>query len=715
MTGLSRRDFVQAGTAAAGGLLLAFYLPGCRRPPGAAAATPFEPNAWLRIAPDETVTVIVAHSEMGQGVLTSLPMLVAEELDADWAAIRVEQAPATAAYAGGSGMQMTGGSSSVRTSWEPLRRAGATARRMLIVAAAQEWEVEPDSLLTQPGMVVHPAKRLRATYGSLVGRAASVPVPQEVPLKDPKDFRIIGRAEPRVDGLDKVTGRAIFGLDVRRPGLLTACIARCPVFGGRSRSYDATAARAVPGVRQVVQVSSGIAVIARGYWAARKGVEALQVTWDEGPLATLDSEAVTARFQALARRGGTIAHRAGNPRLALRRAAKRLSADYELPYLAHATMEPMNCTADVRADGADLWVPTQFQQGPGSGTLGVAAKLTGLPASSITVHTTLLGGGFGRRAETDFVTEAVECSKAVQAPVMVVWSREDDMRHDFYRPASYHQLAAGLDRKGAPVAWTHRIVSPSIMARWGGVFGGAPRGADPTSVEGAANLPYAIPALQVDYVQADVGVPVGFWRSVGNSQNAFVVESFVDELAHAAGADPVEWRRGLLAAHPRHLGVLELAAEKAGWGTPAPQERARGVAVVESFGSYVAQIAEVSVGGAGVQVHRVVCAVDCGQYVNPDTIRAQMEGAIVFGLTAALYGEITLQGGRVVQGNFDGYPLLRLDHMPVVEVHIVQSSEAPGGVGEPGTPPIAPAVANAVFAATGRRIRRLPLQKELAG
>jgi len=712
---VSRRDFLKAGAVAGAGLTLAVYLPGCSRDgavAAAAVATPtFLPNAWLRIGPDGWVTVVVDRSEMGQGVDTALPMLVAEELDADWKRVRVEHAPPGKEYANPMfGIQGTGGSTSVRAAFKPLREAGAKARAMLVAAAAAEWGVDAGGLRTEKGQVIGAGGK-KLSYGALADKAATLPVPETVALKDPKDWKLIGTSVGRLDLEAKVTGRAGFGIDATAPGMLTALVARPPVFGGKVKSFDATAAKAVPGVKDVVQISSGVAVVAAGYWEAKKGRDALKVVWDDGELATTSSESIRARFVSLAGRPGVTARNDGNAAGALANGAKKIEAIYEVPYLAHACMEPMNCAAHVRTDGVTIWAPTQWQYGGGLGTQGIAAKLTGIPEDKIEVHTTYLGGGFGRRFELDFVIDAVETSKATGTPVKVIYTREDDIQHDFYRPATYNKLAAALDEAGAPVAWTHKIVGPSIFARFEALFGPLPKGIDGSSVEAAVEMPYLVPNVKVDWVRADVGIPVGFWRSVGNSQNAFIVESFVDELAHAAGKDPFEFRRGLLEKHPRHKAVLELAAEKSGWGQPLPAGRARGIALQESFASYVAEVAEVSVSPEGkVKVHRVVCAVDCGTVVNPDIVVAQMESAIVFGISAALSGEITIKDGRVVQANFNDYPVLRMNEMPVVEVHLVKSTEPPGGVGEPGTPPAAPAVCNAVFAATGKRIRKLPIK-----
>ncbi len=707
-TNVSRREFLETAAVAGAGLVIGFHLP-ARGPRGIAYPypSPFAPNAWLRINPDESVLVIVDRSEMGQGVATSLPMLVAEELEADWSKVRIEFAPADKAYTNPMfGMQGTGGSTSVRAAYTPLRKAGAAAREMLVTAAAATWNVDKSECRAERGAVVHAPSKRRLSYGKLAAKAATVPLPQDIPLKDPKDWKILGTPVRRLDTPAKTDGSARFGIDVKTPGLLVAVVARSPVFGGKAKSFDAAKARAVPGVRHVVQISTGIAVVADGYWPAKKGHDSLEVTWDEGPNAGVSSATISQLFAQRAEQSGAMARHDGDAQGALPGAATKLDAAYELPFLAHATMEPMNCTAHVRSDGVEIWAPTQFQ----TGAHGLGAGVGGVPPDKVKVHTTYLGGGFGRRFELDFIQEALETSKATGAPVKLIWSREDDIRNAQYRPACYHRLQAGLDSSGQPVAWTHRLVAPSIMAR---VFPDSVKnGLDEEAVEGGVAMPYAIPNVHVDYVLTDTGIPVGFWRSVNNSFNAFAVESFIDELAHAAKKDPYEYRRDLLGKAPRHLGVLNLAAGTAGWGTPLPAGRARGIAVHKSFGSYVAQVAEVSVDADGTpHVHRVVCAVDCGPVVNPDTVEAQMQGAIVYGLTAALWGEITIDKGRVQQSNFHDYRMLHLAEMPKVEVHVVPSSDAQGGVGEPGTPPIAPAVCNAIFAATGKRIRKLPIGK----
>ena len=708
---LSRRTFLKAGAVAGGGLVIGLYLPGLARMAEVATPSdaPFAPNVWLIIGTDGIVTITVARSEMGQGAYTAMPMLVAEGLDADWTKVRMESALADKKYGNPArgGDQSTNGSRSVRNSWTPLREAGAAARAMLVTAAAQTWGVEENGCHTEKGEVIHQSSGRRSGYGALAEKAATLPVPQQVSLKEPKDFRLLGKPIARLDIPEKVNGSAQFGIDVKLPGMLIARVTRCPVFGGKVARFDGAKAKAVPGVRHVLQIDSGIAVVADTFWAATLGQRELEITWDEGPNAGLNSRDISRRFAELAQRAGATARKEGDVEKALPDAARKLEAVYEMPYLAHATMEPMNCTVDVRKDGCDVWVPTQSQ----SSTHQTASRITGLPLDVIKVHTTFLGGGFGRRGEQDFVADAVELSKAVGAPVKVIWTREDDMQHDFYRPATYHRFGAALDATGMPLAWTHRIVGPSIFARVRAAL--VSNGLDRLSVSGAADLPYSIPNLHVDYVMHNPGIPVGFWRSVGNSVNGFVTECFLDEVAAAGGKDPYEFRRQLLNKAPRHKGVLELAATKAGWGKPLPDGRFRGISVHFSYGSYVAQVAEVSVSKDGnVRVHRVVCAVDCGSVVNSDTVNAQMEGGIVYGLTAALKGEITIQNGRVEQSNFDTYQMLRMDEMPEIEVYIVPSTEAPGGCGEPSTPPIASAVANAIFAATGKRIRRLPIRAE---
>jgi isoquinoline 1-oxidoreductase subunit beta len=710
LTKLDRRDFLKKSAAGTGSLVIGLYLPG--KFEALAATPPAEPavlNAWVRLAPDNTVTLIIDKSEMGTGVTTSLPMLLAEELDFDWKKVKLEFAPAAPQYFNPIfGLQGTGGSTSVRASWGPLTKAGAAAREMLVAAAAKKWSVEPSACQVDNGTVVHTASGKRLTYGALAADAAKLPVPVNPILKDPKNYKYIGKPIKRLDTPPKINGKAEFGIDVRLPKMQHAVVARCPVFGGKAKSFDASKAKAVRGVKQVLQISSGVALLADNTWSAMEGRRALQIEWDEGPNAAVSSESIRKLYLENAEKSGAIARKDGDVEAALASAAKKVEAVYEVPFLAHATMEPMNCAADVRADGCDIYAPTQFQ----TFSQNTGAKITGLKPEQVRIHTTYLGGGFGRRAEQDFITEAVELSKGAGAPVQVTWTREDDMQHDFYRPAALTKLTAGLDADGWPVAWKCRVVSPSFIERY---FPGAVKnGLDTSAVEGVVESEYAISNFFCDYVLTETGVPVGPWRSVGNSQNGFITECFMDELARAAGKDPFEFRRKLLEKAPRHRGVLELATEKAGWGKPLPAGQSRGIAVVESFGSFVAEVAEVSFNknSGEVKVHRVVCVVDCGRHVNPDIVAAQMESGIVYGLTAALKGQITIDKGRVEQGNFNDYEMLRLNEMPKVEVHIVPSNEAPGGCGEPGTPPIAPAVCNAIFAATGKPIRRLPIRKE---
>ncbi len=704
---VSRRNFLKVSAAAGGGLVLGFSFARAETalgPPSTNGGGAVELNAWLTIGNDDSVTVRVASSEMGQGVTTAIPMLVAEELDVDWNRVRVEFAPADEVYTNPFlGSQATGGSTAVRGFWNIVREAGAAAREMLMESAAQSWGVDAGDCRTENGFVVHDASGKRLRYGELAAKAATLPVPQLVFLREPADFTVIGLSKPRLDTPAKVDGSAVFGIDVVRPGLLTAAVLRCPVFGGVLKRYDADKAKSVKGVRDVVRISSGVAVVAEDFWAAKLGRDELEVEWDEGPYAQLSDAAILQQYrEALPR--GVVVRSDGDPEKMPEGAGEVVKAVYEVPFLAHACMEPMNATADVRVDGCDVWAPTQAQ----TGTQRTAIRLTGLPADKVRVHTTFLGGGFGRRSEVDFVEDAIETSMAVNRPVKVIWTREDDIQHDFYRPSTYNQLTALLGGDGMPAVWVHGIAGPSILARrFPDRVKNAP---DFTNIEGAANIPYEIPNVRVTYAMVNPGIPVGFWRSVGSSQNAFITECFVDELAAAVGKDPFEYRRAMLTKHPRHKGVLELAAEKANWGAPLSGGRYRGIAVAESFGSFVAQVAEVSlVGDNAVRVHRVVCAVDCGIVVNPAIVEAQMESGIVYGLTAALKGEITIAQGRVKQKNFDDYPLLTMAEMPEVEVHIMQSVEPPGGVGEPGTPPIAPAVANAVFAATGKPVRRLPI------
>ena len=715
-----RRAFLKAGAAAGAGLTLSFHLPrGIAQLAQATVPAALAPNAFVRIAADGIVTVVVKHLEMGQGTYTGLPTLVAEELDADWAQMRVAGAPADAKLYNNllwGPAQGTGGSTALANSFEQLRKAGATARAMLVAAAAEQWRVPAQSITVRNGTVMHAASGRRSGFGDLALRAAAMPVPADVKLKDPSEFRYIGKHFARTDSKAKTNGSAIFTCDVRLPGLLTAVVAHAPLFGAKPRTFDAARARAVKGVVDVVQIPSGVAVVAGDFWSAKQGRDALKVEWDESGAHKLGSAELMAQYRQLADKPGTVARRDGDYERALAGAAQTLTASFEFPYLAHAAMEPMDCVVRLAPGSCEVWNGEQFQT---VDQASVASAL-GLKPEQVTINMLYAGGSFGRRANprSDFLVEAANIAKAIngRAPVKLVWTREDDMRGGYYRPLYYHALRAGLDRAGKIVGWQHRIVGQSIVAGTPFESQMVKNGVDHTSVEGASNLPYDIPAMLVDLHTTSPGVPVLWWRSVGSTHTAFSTETFIDELARAAKRDPVEFRRAMLAKHPRHAGVLNLAAAKSGWGTPLAQRksegrRGRGVAVHESFNSFVAQVAEVTVRPDGTfKVDRVVCAVDCGIAVNPDVIRAQMEGGIGYGLSAALHGAITLKDGRVEQSNFHDYVPLRMNEMPRVEVHIVSSREKPTGVGEPGVPPIAPAVANAIFDATGKRLRNLPLR-----
>ncbi len=714
MDSLSRRDFLKAGAALGAGLTLAFYLPPARAR-RLAVATPageaFAPNAFIRIAPDGTVTVLVKHLEMGQGVYTGLPALVAEELEVAWEKIRVEAAPADHTLYNNllwGPVQGTGGSTAMANSFDQLRRAGATARTMLVEAAAEVWKVRPGELRAENGRVIDPKGGRSLAYGELSALAATREPPMEVALKSPKDFKVIGKTFKRTDTRAKSDGSAQFALDMHLPGMLTAVVARPPAFGGKARRFDAKAAEAVPGVKAVFEIESGIAVVATDTWSALKGREALAVDWAPGPGADLSSEAILKSYRALAGKPGTVAARKGDAQAGLRKASRRLKAEFEVPYLAHAPLEPLNCIVQVRPDGCEIWAGDQSQTMDQRN----AAAVLGIKPEQVEIHTTFAGGSFGRRAngQSDYIVEGVRIARRFSVPVKLMWTQEDSVRGGYYRPCYLHRLEAGLDARGRPIAWRHRIVGQSIVAGTPFEAGMVRAGVDATSVEAAANLPYAIPSLLVDLHSPKLPVPVLWWRSVGSTHTAFVTEVFLDELAHATKADPYEFRRRLLSGHPRHLAVLDLAAKQAGWGRKLPRGWGRGIAVHESFNSYVAEVAEVRVNPDGsYKVERVVCAVDCGLAVTPDVVRAQMEGGIGFGLSAALFGAITLRDGGPEQSNFHDYRCLRISEMPRIEVHIVPSEAAPTGVGEPGVPPIAPAVANALFAATGRRIRRLPI------
>lgn len=690
ITKLNRRSFLKVSGTAGTGLLLSFSLPVLLRSKDLLPSfvEPFEPNAFLRIDPSGAITVTVAKSEMGQGVLTSLPMIVAEELEADWTTIRCEQA---LAHPNKYGSQGTGGSNSVRGSYERLRKAGAAAREMLIAAAAQQWNVPGSECYAEKSTIFHRSTGRTLRYGELAAKAAILPVPENPPLKDPKNFRIIGQRMKKLDTPSKVNGSAKYGIDVRIPGMVYATVSRSPVFGGTVAGFDATAAKKVAGVREVVAINGGIAVIASNTWAAIQGRAALSVRWDPGKNAEVSSQGIWKMFEERAKTPGTMEKSEGDAASAMQRSVTKIDGRYYAPLVAHATMEPMNCVVHLRAGECIVWAPTQSPQG----AQREAARVAGLSAEQVTVNVMQIGGGFGRRLSSDFVAEAVHVAKHVDGPVMVVWTRDDDMMHDLYRPCTYTELAAGLDGNGSLIAWNQRVVGPNSRGL----------------VVGSAIPEYAIPNVYVDYHLLETGVPIGAWRAVGPSQNIWIVESFIDECAAAAKQDPLEFRLRMLLEKPRMQTALKLAAEKAGWGKSLPKGRAQGIACCEDFGTVVAQVAEVSLNSDGQPVvHRIVAALDCGQVINPDTIEAQVEGAVVYGLTAALCGEITVNRGRVEQENFDTYPIMRIDEMPMVEVHLIRSSAPMGGIGESGLPPAAPAVCNALFALTGVRIRKLPIR-----
>jgi isoquinoline 1-oxidoreductase beta subunit len=729
---VNRRDFLKKSAAGGTALVIGFYLPATAHAQEAQPQEKKPPNplnAWVRITPDNHVTLILGKSEMGQGIMTALPMILAEELYLDWKNVKIEQAPTDPnIYDHG-----TGGSGSVAGSWLPLRRAGAAAREMLVSAAAARWNVNPNTCVAKNGGVLHGARKNFLTYGELVEDAAKLPVPdfKTVPLKNSDEFTVVGHDTRRFEARDKATGVAKFGIDSRMPGMQFAVIARCPVFGGKLKSFDAAKAKAVSGVRDVIAIdpvgpgaftAGGVVVLADNSWAAMQGRNALQITWDEGSAASESTDSLRKQFLDNAAKPGKIVRNDGDADVALSAAAKKVEATYEFPFACHATMEPMNCTVHIRPDGAEAWIPTQAPQWAQE----IIAKIGGLPPEKVIVHTTLMGGGFGRRYQADFVMEAAQVAKATGKPVMVLWTREDDMQHGFYRPASYHRFSGALDEKGNLAVWKHFQTSTSIEAMWN------PKGeevAEKSEFATAAFIPYQTPNYRIEYTLAKSSVPRAWWRSVEHSTSGFVVESFVDELANAAGADPLEFRLRLIGedrkipdfTNPKEgkpldtarlKGVLRLAAEKAGWGKPLSKDVFRGIAGYFSFESYTAAVVEASVKDGAVKVRRVVYAVDCGRPINPEGVRAQVESAAIYGLSATLHDAITIKGGRVEQSNFNDYEMPRMSETPKTEVHVVMSKEEPTGIGEPGLPVIAPALCNAIYSGTKKRIRRLPIRSE---
>jgi isoquinoline 1-oxidoreductase beta subunit len=703
---IDRRSFLQGSAFAASGLLVGFTIPVRAR--AAADAGRVAVDAFVHVGRDDRVTLLMYKAEMGQGVYTSLSQLIAEELDCDWAQIDVAAAPVAPAYNHpGMPVQFTGGSTSIAGSWEPLRQAGARARTLLVAAAAQQFGVPASECRASQGRVLHEASGRALRYGEVADLAATLSAPEDVALKPPSEFRLIGRTVPRIDTPPKTDGTAQFSIDVRRPGQVFAVVSHPPGFRARLDSADIDAIRRRPGVVDAFRVSNGVAIVATDSWSALAARDAVAPAWQFPADEAVDTESLRKTFSQLAATPGALAHEHGDALATLEDAENVVDAEYELPYLAHAPMEPLNCVVEFAGDRCDIWAGSQYQ----TEDRRLAAQAAGLPEDQVHLHTTYLGGAFGRRANpaADYIVEAVEVAKQVRRPVQLLWSREDDVRGGWYRPQCCHRVRASLGPEGLPAAWHHRIVTQSVIS--GTIFEGfaIKDGIDVSSVEGAADLPYAVPALRVELHTPKLPVPVQWWRSVGHSHTAFVVESFIDELAARAGRDPVEYRRALLAEHPRHLAVLDLAARQSGWGTTLPAGRARGIAVHASFGSVVAEVAEVSLENGRPRVHRVVCAVHCGRTINPGQVAAQLESGVLFGLSAALYSEITIDQGRVVQGNFDDYRVARLSDTPQIEVHIVPSDAAPTGIGEPGTPPIAAAVTNALAALTGVRARRLPL------
>jgi len=708
-TNLSRRSFLVTSAAVGGGLMLSLSLPLGRGEAGNSDS--FAPNAFIRIRSDGEVVLTMPYVEMGQGTYTSIPMLIAEELDVTLKQVRLEHAPPNEKlYANPLlGVQATGNSNAMRGAWKPLREAGATARMMLVVAAAKRWSVDANSCRAQDGEVFHQPTGRRLKYGELVSEAAQIPVPEHVTLKSPGDFKLIGTRAKRLDTPAKVNGTALYGIDARPAGVMIATLAQSPVFGGSVKRVDDTAAKAVKGVRQIVRLDDAVAVVADHMGAAKKGLAALKIEWDDGQYAKLTTEKIARELEQATLGSGAVAQTIGHADEALASAAIRVEATYQVPFLAHATMEPMNCTVHVRKDRCDIWIGNQAV----ARVQAMVAKAAGLPVEKVIVHNHLIGGGFGRRLEADGPVRAVEIAKHVDGPVKVVWTREEDIQHDMYRPYWFDRIAAGLDDKGRPIAWKNRFAGSSVIARW--LPPAFKDGLDPDSTEGAIDLVYDLPNFHVEFVRVEPpGIPTGFWRSVGPSHNVFVTESFIDELAAAAKQDAVAYRRALLDKSPRAKAVLDLAAGKAGWGQTLPKGSGRGVSLQFAFGSWLAQVAEVEVSKEGaVRVRRVVCAMDCGTVVNPDTVQAQLQSGIIFGATAALYGEITLKSGRVEQTNFDTYQMLRMNETPSIEIHIVKSTEPPGGMGETGTSAIVPAIANAIYAATGKRLRKMPVDAGL--
>jgi isoquinoline 1-oxidoreductase subunit beta len=701
MSPVSRRDFLVAGVAAGAGLVIGVYLP--HRTGSLGAAEAFAPNAYLKITPDDKVTVVVARSDMGQGVRTSLPMILAEELEADWSKIAIEQAGASTLY----GDQTTGGSASIKSLWDPMRKAGAAAREMLISAAALQWGVSRSACKAENGAVIHSGSNRRLTYGQLAGHAATLPIPSDPPLKAAKDYKIVGKPTPRLDTPSKANGTAQYGIDFRLPDMKYAVLARCPVFGGKVASFDDRESKKVSGLTHVTKIGdSAVAVVADSVWGAMEGRRVLNVTWDEGENKDLSSAAIMESLKQAAMKKGATLYEVG---AVGKTGGRRIEAAYELPFMAHAPMEPGNSVAHYQGSKCEIWAPTQVPQWVRDN----AATAVGLDPDQVTVNITLLGGGFGRRLEFDYGVEAAQVSKAVNAPVKVLWTREDDMRHSTYRPSSYHKLSASLDGAGYPVAFSHRIVMPSINVQKGFP---ADNGVD-SEIKDEASFVYDIPNVLIDHVMTETKVPLGWMRSVNALQVAFAAESFIDELAVAAHKDPLEYRLHLLAKDQnldgwdtaRMRGVLQLAAEKASWGKGVPGGHYQGIACFGSFSTYMAEVVEISMENDRPRVHRVVAAMDCGQAINPAGLEQQIQGGVVFALTNALRAKITIEKGRIVQGNFDDYEPIRMNETPVVEAHIVQSTASPTGAGEPPVPPLAPALCNAIYAATKKRIRALPI------